>query len=454
VPVLCEAEVVHLLDSGILRVAVNPRLFHIPHMRDYAKNAQTRIERTVRIAWDSSPWALRDVLHRIVSGEYRSKLVVAKQQVQRAIEPILATVTRMTLADDAKLQQLCTLLDDICRNGQQVIIFSEQQATVAYLQHALATLQPRLRIASLVRYVRDGTYELLPATKAIDIIADFAPRANKRAGAAKYDVLLTTDAYGVGVNLQDAAYAINYDLAWTPIEPAQRAGRVLRFRDQPQAVRLYTFYSTPSVDISYGRRALGTLRRRETLVRRERAAITLIDLATLPGNSVDEETIDLRALARPPQESVLDFEALDDADLGVSSIFDHIASLAQHRAEAETISDDIVSAMEYDGERSLLFMLFLHREQPILMLYDPSRKVMLPFDHDATILGYIACTPDTPTAAVDPNLVEACSDAAIQTWCLLHETHADEITRICALYLKPRGTAVEFDTWLNDYLGG
>ena len=50
-------------------------------------------------------------------------------------------------------------------------------------------------------------------------------RSQKRSHPS-YDVLITTDAFGVGINLQDASVVINYDAAWTAISPIQRAGRV------------------------------------------------------------------------------------------------------------------------------------------------------------------------------------------------------------------------------------
>jgi Helicase conserved C-terminal domain len=57
-----------------------------------------------------------------------------------------------------------------------------------------------------------------------------------------YDIFISTNAYGVGINLQDASVVINYDLSWTAIKPIQRAGRVLRPWIKPRTVELYSFF--------------------------------------------------------------------------------------------------------------------------------------------------------------------------------------------------------------------
>ena len=43
-----------------------------------------------------------------------------------------------------------------------------------------------------------------------------------------FDILITTDVLAEGVNLQQAAQIINYDLPWNPMRIVQRHGRVDR----------------------------------------------------------------------------------------------------------------------------------------------------------------------------------------------------------------------------------
>lgn len=46
--------------------------------------------------------------------------------------------------------------------------------------------------------------------------------------ADEYDILVTTDVLGQGINLQEARTVINYDLPWNPMRVVQRNGRIDR----------------------------------------------------------------------------------------------------------------------------------------------------------------------------------------------------------------------------------
>ncbi|MGD1717405.1 helicase-related protein [Hydrocoleum sp. CS-953] len=61
------------------------------------------------------------------------------------------------------------------------------------------------------------------------MINQFAPIANKKTNqySETYDIFISTDTHGVGVNMQDASVVINYDIDWITIKPAQRAGIIL-----------------------------------------------------------------------------------------------------------------------------------------------------------------------------------------------------------------------------------
>ncbi|WP_366145953.1 MULTISPECIES: C-terminal helicase domain-containing protein [unclassified Nostoc] len=55
-----------------------------------------------------------------------------------------------------------------------------------------------------------------------------SPRSHNYKANREYDVLICTDADGLGVNLQDADTVVNYDPPEGADELFQRAGRVLR----------------------------------------------------------------------------------------------------------------------------------------------------------------------------------------------------------------------------------
>jgi len=63
-----------------------------------------------------------------------------------------------------------------------------------------------------------------------DAVHGFAPEASDAPPGVEdeYDILVTTDVLGQGVNLQQARNVINYDLPWNPMRVVQRNGRIDR----------------------------------------------------------------------------------------------------------------------------------------------------------------------------------------------------------------------------------
>lgn len=455
VSLFLEREIAHLLDIGCFTVHVPAWQLRNPHWRTLALRKRALIETKVRVAWGSSPWALRDVIRKVVEGRYRAKFEWSLVEQQQELQPIKERLERMTFFDDAKLLRFCQDLDEQCQQGRKVIVFSEQVATVVYLERALTQLRPKLRVTCTVRMQQPGIYAMKSRQEIQRILAAFAPVAQQQESmGATYDILVTTDAFGVGVNLQDAQVVASYDLAWTPIEPAQRAGRILRFWSSPRTIAVYilkpVFLSTETSDILYNRRSLGMVRRWDTLTQRHGETIPLLDLPTLPTHPHQE--LDMTTLASlPTVVEELHLEEVRDEDLGVSSIFRHTAVLEQYRQDAKAVPDDIVSAMEYQGEHPFLYLLLKYNERYYWPVYDIQRKRVLTWP-DVTLLNRIECRPDTPPAGVDPNIVEKWSDMCILAWCDEHHYKADQVIRICALYLHPTGKTVPFEVWMERYL--
>ncbi len=122
---------------------------------------------------------------------------------------------------------------------------------------------------------------------------------------------------------------------------------------------------------------------------------------------------------------------------GVSGYLRHITELKQNQERAATIPDDISSAMTYDGDRHLLYLLLRHKRTYHWMLYDIRRKVIVDVKEDS-LLNLIQCAPDTPVANVDPNEIELHAQECRSLW-LAQKTGINPalVERICALYLLP-----------------
>jgi hypothetical protein len=178
----------------------------------------------------------------------------------------------LRLVTDAKLRQLVARLVAARRAGQKVVVFSQFSDTVAYIQSVLKAClsftrndwQLVVRGGLGISDLRSEEFTGLLATTAIitgdtedrdEVINAFAPfyrigpfrpavleaqdgeqRLLEDAWEASWtsalhrpvDVLLATDVLAEGVNLQDAALIINFDVHWNPVRMIQRAGRIDR----------------------------------------------------------------------------------------------------------------------------------------------------------------------------------------------------------------------------------
>jgi hypothetical protein len=429
------------------------------------------IERVIRTAWGSSPWALRDVISKSVGRagyqpykvKFQWEIEVHRQaqqytfdfrgiQLRRKdyLDCLIEKLERMQFTDDPKLILLAELINRLHGVGKKVAIFSEFWATVAYLEAGLAALCPGVALASLLgKIVRPGTYKPKTEKEAQQTLFEFAPVANGgQPEDSKYDVFLATDAYGIGVNMQDAQVVINYDLAWTPIEPAQRAGRVLRFWHEPRVVELYAFVPTPRDELS--RQAAKIARRWENLTRRQQQVQVVTKLPTLT-KTEEPEALNMAELAKddePPIVRVgkLDPLALDEEQevVPVSPVFRHTAQLEGQRERVKTLGDDLISALEYDGEKPLVYVLLRVQGRYRWGIYDIKAKALWPSQTDLTLLDLIACTAGTPRAMVGTAEIERAAVKAIAIWCKEHGIESGEVERICTLYLTPReGTPKE-----------
>jgi len=175
------------------------------------------------------------------------------------------------IVSDAKIRKLFARLLEARRSGQKVIVFSQFSDSLAYIHSVLkACRQFTLRDWSLIvaglgvaDLHADEMRALLAVTEVITgdtddrdgVVNAFAPYyrigpfpptldgvnaadANKvledwqtawrQALVNPIDVLLATDVLAEGVNLQDVALLINFDVHWNPVRMIQRSGRVDR----------------------------------------------------------------------------------------------------------------------------------------------------------------------------------------------------------------------------------
>jgi superfamily II DNA or RNA helicase len=150
----------------------------------------------------------------------------------------LTTVRRLRALLVETLDPKATMLESLlAARGEKTIVFTVARATARYLARRLANR----RIAVVL-----GDHGLLGRTRATrrEVLRAFAPLAQEGPrphAALETDILIATDLLSEGVNLQDAARVIHYDLPWSPARLAQRVGRIDRLGSTHEAIETVTF---------------------------------------------------------------------------------------------------------------------------------------------------------------------------------------------------------------------
>lgn len=167
--------------------------------------------------------------------------------------------------NDAKLERLNEILKDIVkrakadavrdgefRRNRKVLLFSYFEDTVDLILEYL--LQAVSKDDILKCY--DGRIAGVSGAEAkMGITRDravmgFAPESTEAPKGIKdeFDILVTTDVLGQGVNLQDCRNVINFDLPWNPMRVVQRNGRIDRIASPHRRVFTYVFFPEDRLD--------------------------------------------------------------------------------------------------------------------------------------------------------------------------------------------------------------
>lgn len=128
---------------------------------------------------------------------------------------------------DNKLQGLIAIIKSLLREGYNPIVFCRFIPTVSYVTDALREAIHGVEVIGI-------TGMLPPAEREERVLA--LNRAEKR-------VLVCTDCLSEGINLQQGFDAVvHYDLSWNPTRHEQREGRVDRYGQAKDRIKVVTYY--------------------------------------------------------------------------------------------------------------------------------------------------------------------------------------------------------------------
>ena len=138
------------------------------------------------------------------------------------------------------------------RGNRKVLLFSYYKDTVEWiLEYLKETVGDDEDLACyegrIAAVIGDGSVDGVSREEAV---SGFAPNSSDApAGATDdYDILITTDVLGQGVNLQDARTVINYDLPWNPMRVVQRNGRIDRVNSPHDEIFPHCFFPEDRLD--------------------------------------------------------------------------------------------------------------------------------------------------------------------------------------------------------------
>lgn len=151
---------------------------------------------------------------RLLTPNEQNRLLSALQQARMACNA--AGLVDKVSQDSPKLDELARLLEDLClQSNRKAVVFSQWERMTAMVE-------------SRVEQMGLGCVRLhggIPTHKRGDLMDRFREDDS-------IQVFISTDAGGVGLNLQSASILINLDMPWNPAVLDQRIARVHRLGQQ------------------------------------------------------------------------------------------------------------------------------------------------------------------------------------------------------------------------------
>ncbi len=133
--------------------------------------------------------------------------------------------------NDTKIDELMSILEEIfTMQGQKVVIFSQWERMTRLVAQELAAKEIQFQ------YLHGG----VPSAKRKELFVHFNNNPESK-------VFLSTDAGGVGLNLQAASYMVNLDIPWNPAVLEQRIARIYRM-GQRRKVSIVNLVSSGTIE--------------------------------------------------------------------------------------------------------------------------------------------------------------------------------------------------------------
>lgn len=209
--------IVDASDAGNA-IEISSADYDLDELRTNLEHDQEVLQRLSHLAWEAIPHdhkreALRELLVMSANHPQGPKILIVAGS--RATTSDLGTWLEKQIETDERLATY---------RGRLANLGGPQAAERAEVERVVAEFAPRTAGESLPP---------LEAARLLD----------------RYDVLIGTDILAEGLNLQQSALLVNYDLPWNPQIMGQRAGRLDRIGSPHRDVHCYTIMPDTGLDL-------------------------------------------------------------------------------------------------------------------------------------------------------------------------------------------------------------
>jgi ATP-dependent helicase HepA len=237
------------LHDGVLRLV--EEILSWSHGTQNVRFMMTMIRRQAA----SCIYGLAPAINDLLTGKINELELEAEGEVDLAVgeelidrlRPEAVNLVRMAEAleeDDPKLNAFLRVVrQKQQRENNKVLVFSTFRHTLGYLQGHLGTTEIRIGLI----------HGSIPDDERLDLRRRFAlPRSVPES----IDVLLSSEVGCEGLDFQFCDTLANYDLPWNPMKIEQRIGRIDRYGQKAEAVRIVNLITPGTVDADIYERCL------------------------------------------------------------------------------------------------------------------------------------------------------------------------------------------------------
>lgn len=170
-------------------------------------------------------------------------VLLMKDEIRR-LDELLDLSDAVTV--ETKIERLLTLIGDKLPTGEPVLLFTEYKATQALIVNAL---HHRFGFGSATFINGDDRLDgVEQSSGAVGVVTESRERAAEAFNAGKVRFLVSTEAGGEGIDLQErCAVLVHVDMPWNPMRLHQRVGRLSRY-GQTRSVSVWILRNPETVE--------------------------------------------------------------------------------------------------------------------------------------------------------------------------------------------------------------